>query len=158
MIFEYKGDLYPAFLRDGNACQYIAPIARKFCVGRGVDVGCSKWPLDGAIPVELRDGRDAMNLQESNLDFVFSSHCLEHLQNPVAALEHWKECLRPGGVLFLYLPSEDQKYWRPENCRKHLHSWRPERMAEILTALGFVDVIHSERDMAWGFSVVGFNG
>jgi hypothetical protein len=30
-------------------------------------------------------------------------------------------------------------------------------MARIVADLGFVDVIHGERDLAWGFAVVGFN-
>src|SRR5690606_29260652 len=89
-------------------------------------------------------------------DYVFSSHCLEHLVNPIAALEHWKSKLKPGGVLFLYLPHPDMRYWLPQNCRKHLHTWKPEEMAQILRDLGFANVIHSERDIAWGFTVIGF--
>lgn len=156
MIFEYLGHTFPDYLKHGNAMQYVAPIALKFCQGRGLDVGCGKWPLPGAIPVELKDGGDAMELPHGQFDYVFSSHCLEHLVNPIAALEHWKSRLRPGGVLFLYLPDSAMTYWRPQHCRKHLHTWRPEDMAQILRDLGFVNVLHSERDLAWSFSVVGF--
>jgi SAM-dependent methyltransferase len=156
MLFEYRHEVYPSYLRDGNAMQFIEPVARQFCHGRGVDVGCGSWPLLGAIPVELKDGGDAMNLPDGPFDYVASSHCLEHLVNPVAALEHWRERLRRGGTLFLYLPHPDQKYWRPQNCRKHLHSWLPRQMATIVRDLGFTDVIHSERDMAWSFCLVGF--
>lgn len=158
MIFEYRGQLYPDYLKTGNACQFVAPTALQFCQGRGLDVGAGRWPLSGAIPVELRDGGDAMELPAGPFDFVFSSHCLEHLANPIAALEHWKTRLRAGGVLFLYLPHPEMTYWLPQHCRKHLHSWAPAAMAQILRDLGFVNVIHSERDLAWGFSVVGFNG
>jgi SAM-dependent methyltransferase len=159
MIYEYKGELFPAFLKEGNAAQYIAPVAKQFCVGRGFDVGSGKWPLEGAIPVEMKDGGDAMNLPgDFQPDFVFSSHCLEHLHDPVGALMHWKERLRYGGTLFLYLPHPDMTYWLPQNCRKHLHSWTPRQMAKIVRDLGFKRVIHSERDMAWSFAVVGFNG
>jgi len=114
--------------------------------------------LSGAQPVELTDGLDGNSLPAGAWDYVFSSHCLEHLVNPVAALEHWKTRIRPGGVLLLYLPHPEMKYWRPENCRKHLHLFRPADIAEMLLTLGFVNVIHSERDMAWSFAVVGFNG
>lgn len=158
MIFEYRGALYPEYLKHGNACQFIVPTALKFCEGNGLDIGAGKWPLPGAYPVELKDGGDAMNLPKGCFDYVFSSHCLEHLPNPVAALEHWKTRLRSGGVLFLYLPHPDMVYWRPQHCRKHLHSWSPKDMAQIVADLGFTGVIHSERDLAWGFSVVGFNG
>jgi SAM-dependent methyltransferase len=157
MIFSYKGKLYPDYLKHGNACQFITPVARQFCKGSGLDIGAGKWPLPGAIPVELKDGGDAMNLPEGLFDFIFSSHCLEHLANPIAALEHWKTRIVDGGVIFLYLPHPEMEYWRPENCRKHLHSWTPERMVEIIQALGFKNVMHSQRDLAWGFSVVGRN-
>lgn len=161
-LFEYKNQLYPEYLKHGNAMQFIEPIAKQFCIGKGIDVGASQWPFPGAIPVELKDGGDAYELPEwygvdgKGWDYIFSSHCLEHLNNPVAAIEHWETRLRSGGVLFLYLPHPDQKYWRPQNCRKHLHLFWPDDTAQMLRDLGFVDVIHSERDLNWSFAVVGF--
>lgn len=156
-VFEYRGRQYPELLKHGNACQYIAPIAKQFCKGMGLDVGCGAWPLPGAVPIELKDGSgDAMALPWGPWDFIFSSHCAEHLVNPIAAFEHWRDSLVPGGVLFLYLPSPEMEYWNPVNCKKHLHAWHPAEMAKILTTLGFQDVLHSERDLAYGFSVVGF--
>jgi SAM-dependent methyltransferase len=158
MIYEYNGELFPDYLKTGNACRFIAPVAETFCQGRGLDVGAGKWPLKGAMPVELKDGGDAMDLPEGKFDYIFSSHCLEHLENPVAALKHWKERLRFAGVLFLYLPHPEMSYWLPQNCQKHLHSWAPASMARLVSDLGFKRVIHSQRDMYWSFSVVGFNG
>lgn len=158
MIFTYKGRRYPELVKHGGASVYVAPIAMHFCNGRGLDVGAGKWPLPGSTPVDIKDGGDAMELPHGQFDYVFSSHCLEHLPNPIAALEHWKTRIRSGGVLFLYLPHPEMEYWLPQNCRKHLHTWSPTQMAKIVSDLGFVDVIHSERDLAFGFSVVGFNG
>lgn len=156
--FIYRNEVYPTYLRDGNAMRFIAPVAQHFCKGKGLDIGAGIWPLPGASPIELKDGSDAMGLPAGPYDYIFSSHCLEHLADPIAALEHWRSRLVEGGVLFLYLPHPDQVYWRPENCRKHRHSWAPERMAQIVEALGFRGVIHSQRDMAWSFCVVGFYG
>jgi SAM-dependent methyltransferase len=156
MIFEYKGALFPQYLKEGNAARFIAPVAELFCQGRGIDVGCGKWPLKGAEPLDLKDGGDAMALPGIDYDFVFSSHCLEHIENPVAALEHWRSKMRYGGTLFLYLPHPDMTYWLPQNCRKHLHAWKPKQMAHLLRDLGFKRVVHSERDMAWSFCCVGY--
>ncbi len=158
MLYEYDGALYPEYLKHGNAMQFIAPTALQFCKGRGLDIGAGRWPLPGAEPIERAFVHNAQMLPEGEFDYIFSSHCLEHLGDPVSALEHWKTRLRPSGVLFLYLPSYDMPYWRPSRCRKHLHSWWPAQMVVILQDLGFVDVIHSERDLAWSFAVVGFNG
>lgn len=157
-LFEYRGVRYPDYIRHGNAMQFIAATAAHFCKGQGLDIGGGKWPLPGAQSVDRSGGSDAATLPGENWDFIFSSHCLEHLVDPVGALEHWKTRLRAGGTLFLYLPHPDMTYWRPQNCRKHLHTWRPVEMAELLRDLGFVDVIHGERDLAWSFAVVGFNG
>lgn len=158
VLFRYRGGLYPEYLKHGNAMQFIAPTAAQFCQGRGLDVGAGRWPLPGAQGVDRALAYNAMGLPDGPYDYVFSSHCLEHLADPVAALEHWKTRLRPGGVLFLYLPHPDMTYWRPQFCRKHRHLFWPADVARMLTDLGFVDVLHGERDLAWSFAVVGFNG
>lgn len=158
MIFEYKGKWYPEYLKTGNACRFVTPAALEFCKGSGLDVGASRWPLPGAIPVDLQYNGDAMNLPDGPFDYVFSSHCLEHIPDVVGALLHWKTRLKSGGVLFLYLPHPDMEYWLPQNCRKHVHMFWPEDMAKLLSDLGFERVIHSERDIAWGFCCVAFNG
>jgi SAM-dependent methyltransferase len=44
----------------------------------------------------------------SSLDFLIASHVLEHLPFPLAALRHWYDVLRPGGVLLLKIP--DKRY------------------------------------------------
>lgn len=156
MLFSYRGSLYPDYIRHGNAVQFIAATAAHYCKGKGVDVGAGKWPLPGAIPHDKITGEHAEYLPEGELDYVFSSHCLEHLTDPVYALASWKARLKTGGVLFLYLPHPDMEYWRPQNCRKHLHLFWPKDVAAMLRDLGFVDVIHGERDLAWSFAVVGF--
>jgi predicted SAM-dependent methyltransferase len=53
---------------------------------------------------------DAMRLPfpPASLDFVIASHVLEHLPFPLAALRHWYDMLRPGGVLLLKIP--DKRY------------------------------------------------
>lgn len=155
-IYEYRGGFFPSYLKQGNAMRFIAPVAKHFCQGVGLDVGCGAWPLLDAIPIELKDGGDAMELPPGQYDYIASSHCLEHLVNPIEALRHWKSRIKPGGVLLLYLPHPSMTYWRPTFCAKHLHSWQPEEMAQILRDLGFADVLFSERDMAWSFCVVGF--
>lgn len=156
LLYTYKGGLFPDYLKRGNACQHIATTARHFCIGRGVDVGANEWPLVGAIPIDQKNGGDAMALGHTELDFVFSSHCLEHLEKPQRALGHWFDCLRPGGVLFLHLPHPDMTYWRPENCAKHRNIWYPQAAVRKVRTAGFRDVIHSERDLSWSFSIVGF--
>lgn len=155
-LFWYKNKQYPDYIRHGNAQQYILPVAQFFCQGKGIDVGCGKWPFPGALAVDIKEGVDACDLPGEEYDYVFSSHCLEHLIDPVAALRHWREKLSAGGVLFLYLPHPDMEYWRPQNCSKHLHSWYPRQIRSLLIDLGFEDVLYGERDLAWSFAAIGF--
>jgi len=157
MIYEYKGKLYPQYLKEGNAARFATPFAEQFCKGRGLDIGCGDWPLGWAIPIEKRHGATAEALPDDKFDYIFSSHCLEHLTDPVKALLHWKSRLVDGGVLFLYLPHPDMEYWLPQNNRKHLHQWHPDDMRKLVEDLGFVNVINSERDLCWSYSVVAFN-
>src|ERR1044071_2822122 len=95
MIYEYKGGLYPDYLKSGGASRFIEPVAKHFCKGVGLDVGCGAWPLEGAQGVDInalannssRWGRaDDLKIADGSLDYIFSSHCLEHIENPVAAI------------------------------------------------------------------------
>jgi SAM-dependent methyltransferase len=43
-----------------------------------------------------------------SLDFIFSSHVLEHLVNPLQVLQNWWRCLRPGGAIAAVVP--DARY------------------------------------------------
>jgi SAM-dependent methyltransferase len=129
---NFKGIEYPHFQAEGFAAQFAFPFAQKVCTGNGVDVGCMKkeWSYPGSIPVDISfsDELHALNLPD-NLDYIFSSHCLEHLENWVEAIEYWHSRLKVGGHLFLYLPDmNSQVYWRPWHNRKHIHYLFPELM------------------------------
>ena len=65
-----------------------------------------------------------------DLDYIFSSHCLEHVDDWVGALDYWASRLKPGGVIFLYLPHYSQEYWRPWNNRKHKNILNSEMILE----------------------------
>lgn len=158
-IFEYKGTMYPTYIREGDACAYCLPVAQHFCTGEGLDIGgFNKWTFPGAraINITLDDEFDAYNLPKGQYDYIFSSHTLEHLPDYIKALEYWKSHLKDEGVLFLYLPHPDMEYWRPENNRKHLHLFHPEDLKKSLENLGYKNIIMSERDMYWSFSIIAF--
>lgn len=51
---------------------------------------------------------------QRQFDYVYSSHCLEHMHDPPGAIAGWWSLVKPGGVLFLIVPDEDlyeQGYW-----------------------------------------------
>lgn len=92
---------------------------RKYFVGRGVDIGGLPDPLalyaeffPGISEVrtwDISDG-DAQfmdGVDTESLDFVHSSHCLEHLSVPQQGLTNWFRILKPGGHLIVTVPDED---------------------------------------------------
>ena len=93
--------------------------ARRFFVGDGIDIGGAPDPLAlyaGLFPLirtvrtwDIADGdaQDMAGVADGAYDFVHSSHCLEHLTDPAAALRHWLRIVRPGGYLVVIVPDED---------------------------------------------------
>lgn len=159
--YRYKGKLYPAYLNNGNAASGISAKALEYCFGNGIDVGAGDWPLQGAIPVREEPQQNAYkldNFPDGSLDFVFSSHCLEHLDCWPEALALWARKLKPGGVMFLYLPHESMGLWRPgAPWVKGYHKWIPTSEA-VCNLLQGDELEIAERgpepDEFWGFYVV----
>jgi len=155
---EYKGTHYPKFQTEGNASQFAIPFAKHFCKGVGYDIGCNRleWAFPGAIPVDLNfnNGMDAYNLPEEKVDYIYSSHCLEHLDDWVYALDYWGTKLKVGGVIFLYLPAYSQKYWRPWNNRKHKHVLQPEVLHDYFEDREYLKFFSTGVDLNNSFSIV----
>lgn len=167
-IIGYNGKDYPKFQSEGNAAQFIMPFATKFCYGIGYDVGCNReeWKMPSdyekgrlVYPIDpMLNSYHAMNFPDNigKVDFIFSSHCLEHLNEKwFDVLTYWKSHLLPGGVIFLYLPDYSQEYWRPWNNPKHNHILTPEIMKDAFIALGMKNIFVSGVDLMNSFAIVG---
>lgn len=78
--------------------------------GTGIDIGCGHDPVTPTVRCfDINDGdaNDITQFVHEQFDFVFSSHCLEHMRHPREALAGWWQLVRPGGYLFLIVPDED---------------------------------------------------
>jgi SAM-dependent methyltransferase len=59
------------------------------------------------------EATDLRPIPNSTYDCVLASHCLEHVANPLRALEEWKRVLKDDGVLLLVLPHKEGTFdWR----------------------------------------------
>jgi len=47
---------------------------------------------------------DSIPVEDGSLDFIFSSHVIEHLANPLGHLAYWGKLLKKGGVIVAIIP------------------------------------------------------
>lgn len=118
-----------------KVARWLAPLER--AGGIGTEIGAFKTPIPGIRPVyvdrfaefanepclaEFFGDATALPFLDNSLDYVASSHVLEHVANPIAALAEWYRVLRPGGIIYLVVP--DRRYTfdhrRPPTTIAHL--------------------------------------
>lgn len=104
---------------------------RKYLSGSSIlDIGGgdSASIIPNAITVDLDfPGYDGLTLpfSDETQDAIFSSHCLEHVDDPGASIREWFRVLKVGGVLVLIVPHQflyERKLdlpsrWNPEHMR-----------------------------------------
>lgn len=81
-------------------------------------------------------------IKEQTFSRVVTSHALEHVPNPYDALCQLRQVLRPDGLLLWLSPMDDchtrrQKRWKPSDFDKHLYTWTPLLMGNLLEAAGY---------------------
>jgi len=54
-------------------------------------------------------------------DIVYNIDVLEHVEEPPRLLAEFAQCLRPGGVLYLHVPAQEQRHYLPGVDRDY--SW-----------------------------------
>jgi hypothetical protein len=92
---------------------------------------------------------DDIPAEKNSLDFIFSSHVVEHLANPLGHFEYWASLLKPGGFVAAVIPDRDgcQDYsfpassvseiiaeWRSGNMlvtTEHFKRWGEIRMPKV---------------------------
>ena len=79
--------------------------------GRVLDIGAGLDPITPQAEVFDKEQGDAQYLDRyfpsGSFDTVFSSHCLEHMVDPISALKSWFALVKPGGYLVTIVPDED---------------------------------------------------
>lgn len=134
--------------------------------GKGLEVGCGQnktFPhfigVDNLRDVQLfgasirpdvrADAHDMPQFATGSMDFVFSSHTLEHIDDHDKALHEWWRVLKIGGHLVLYLPHADfypRKGTEGANP-DHVHDFMPDDIITAMEAFGPWDLlVNEERD------------
>jgi hypothetical protein len=164
--WTYDGEFYPDYLTVGGNSLAIRRTALKWCRGAGLDIGAGFWPLPGSTPVDTERGpglqHPIASIAPGSQDYVFSSHCLEHIEDWGGAIDLWASKLKAGGVMFLYLPHPSCKLWHRSNpFVADTHKWvpTPEAVERALAERGF-DVVDRDPgpDHFYSFYVCGTKG
>jgi SAM-dependent methyltransferase len=79
------------------------------------------------VPDVVDDGARLASFEDASLGFVVANHMLEHVEDPIAALQHQLRVLRPGGVLYLTLPDARDSFDAPRKRTTIEHLLRDHR-------------------------------
>jgi len=90
---------------------HYSEILNKYLTGRILDIGAGQDPITNTCEIfDLAQG-NAQFISDffppSSFDTVFSSHCLEHMIDPLTAVKSWFSLVKPGGHLIIIVPDED---------------------------------------------------
>lgn len=95
-----------------------AGFMRTYLAGSVIDIGSGSDPVTmqaECFDVVDGDANEILKFRPAeSYDCVYSSHCLEHMNDPRSALRQWWALIRHGGYLVLVVPNEDlyeQGYW-----------------------------------------------
>jgi len=53
---------------------------------------------------------DDLPFKDGTLDYVLSSHVIEHFFDPIKALKEWHRVIKPGGYIFIIAPHKDRTF------------------------------------------------
>ena len=99
--------------------------APRYLTGEGVEIGAYTRPISGIAPIYVDRyphyaGEstsadyygDACDLPfyDSSLQFVASSHVLEHSANPLRALKEWFRVIKHGGYIYMVIPDKKKTF------------------------------------------------
>lgn len=155
-------------------CWEVAPYLR----GRGVDIGAGSFKVlphvisvDNEIDkqlfglqmytdVKVKSADDLAIFGSESMDFVYSSHLLEHMEDPGKALKEWWRLAKMGGYMVLYLPHEDlyPKVGEPGANHDHKHNLNEEKvmqwMEEVTDGWDVVECQKRDQDDEYSFLMV----
>ena len=68
--------------------------------------------------VIVNDAVNINNVQNNSYDFVFSSHSLEHIANPLKAINEWLRIIKSGGYIIIIVPEKSVCFDHKRNYSK----------------------------------------
>lgn len=105
-MFSRSG-LYPVYEAAGRVdnCTFAGETMWEGVVVEGATFRYARGRAPGRQYVT--EATDLRGVASDSYDFVLSSHCLEHVANPLRALGEWIRVLKPGGLMVMVLPNKE---------------------------------------------------
>ena len=78
-------------------------------------------------------------LLDASFDVVISHHSLEHVPDPLDAIDELHRLLRPGARLLMAVPYENERAQRrydPAEPNHHLFAWNPQTLGNLVALAG----------------------
>lgn len=132
----------------------------EFTKGIGIEIGCGLNKIhtsaigvnivltesDYGYPYGAQIKHEGTNLpwfSDNSLDYVFSSHCLEHFHEPKKALIEWTRVLKVGGYLVLILPHRNYypNIGHPNANKDHKNDFLPDDIKRMIDDIGKYEII-----------------
>jgi SAM-dependent methyltransferase len=158
-IFEKAGAYFETVFRRLEFNEVI-----QYTGGTGVDIGCGLNKIhSAAVGIDMRLGSKDFGyayganiayrqakphlelpwFADMSLDFVFSSHCIEHFTDPGKSIAEMWRVLKTGGYLVAVLP--DDRYYPRVGAKAanqdHKMDYSPERLVTIVRQAGNCEVV-----------------
>lgn len=142
-IFGLRGSIpvYTVASRIDN-CNFSADTVWEGAISEGKSFQFSKRVTPGRQFVV--EASCLTGIVEASYDFVLSSHCIEHLANPLQGLLEWTRVLKDGGLLVLVVPHKDGTFdhRRPVTTLSHL-------IRDFDTRMGEDDLTHLDEILSF---------
>jgi len=108
-------------------------LAHKYCKGKGLEIGAAAHNPFGLenclflankekfefwrqseismcgkyIEPDMYGDAENIPLEDNTLDYILSSHVIEHVPNPIKAFMEWNRVLKNNGIIFMIFPKRD---------------------------------------------------
>jgi glycosyltransferase involved in cell wall biosynthesis len=128
-----------------------------------------------ALPVDIVSPGDQLPFEDNSVDFVISSHVIEHFPDPIKALKEWYRVVKPRGYLYIIAPHKERTFDKernrstlaelierhetgkvPETLNDHCSVWITEDFVELVGWLGW-NILHvqdTDDKVGNGFTIV----
>ena len=63
-------------------------------------------------PTVFGDAQDLASIGDAQYDFLVAAHVIEHMRNPIRAIESWSRVVKPAGFIYLVVPDKRHTFDR----------------------------------------------